>query len=225
LIFISFTYSAGLHRRPCGAAKVVLVVDSALYGLNVDGKGSQRASWFNGVIGQSQNKTSFNGKFDYPGSGGDPYPGIVKNIVITYHCEKVNQSGKVLSSGKAKTYSYGPPEAGYATLSFKCNPGDELTLKTVMTVDTAFYGKNVDGRGSDRAAWFNKNLNTATASFNGKFDYPGSGGDPYPGIVKNIVISYHCDQVASNGSVVSTTTKFYSYGPPEAGYATLSFGC
>jgi len=198
--------------------KLKLVIESASYGKNVDGVGSDRSSYFqNAVSGGSLDLT-----FNYVAMGGDPYVNIQKNMVIDYHCEFVDDDGQTRARGD--TYEYTSPggvEAGYnLRVQLGCAEKDVRPTKSSvrLVVDSARYGKNVDGVGSERASYYASGVSGNTLDYT--FVYTNAGGDPYPGIVKNMAIEYHCEKVNDNtGEVIRRGKPLFYVSPPgvEAG--------
>jgi len=61
----------------------------------------------------------------------------------------------------------------------------------------AVYGSNVDGNGFDRTKYFTQCNGQKTCTYT--FNYATTGGDPYPGHQKNLVVDY-----SSNGGLMQT---------------------
>jgi len=197
---------------------VRLVVDSARYGKNVNGVGADRTSYYaSSVKGNTLDYT-----FVYTTTGGDPFPGIQKNMVIDYHCEKVNDAGEVLSKEKPQEYvSPAGVEAGFSLhTQFTCSMTSKPTGARLV-IDSARYGQNVNGVGADRTSYLAAAVKGTSLDY--LFNYTTTGGDPFPGVAKNLVVTSHCE--GANGE--RQPSKVWTSSPGvEAGFnAHVSIQC
>jgi len=106
-------------------------------------------------------------------------------MVIEYHCESDDRKGNPL------TYTSPPGvEAGYSLhTQLKCSMSSKSGPRLV--IESAFYGKNVNGVGADRTSYLANAVSGNSLSYT--FNYTTTGGDPFPGIVKYLQVTYHCE--------------------------------
>jgi hypothetical protein len=174
----------------CVTSKCGIQVISARYGQNCDPNhvGADRSSTFstacNGLL-------SCDYTFDYTKTGGDPYPGCGKNLIVTWSCPD------------GLTYSItAPPEAGFNSVEH---------LSCGIKVTSARYGKNCDPNhvGADRSSVF-ANACDGLDSCSYTFDYTKTGGDPYPGCAKNLIVNWTCPDGQAYGTSAAAEAGFNS---------------
>jgi len=167
---------------------VRLVVDSARYGKNVNGVGSDRKSYYASAVSGTRLDYTFN----YQNAGGDPFPGIVKNMAIEYHCEKVNDNtGEVIQKGNPLSYTSPPGVEAGISLHTQLQCSMESQSGPKLVIESARYGKNVNGVGADRTSYLANAVSGDSLTY--VFNYTATGGDPFPGVAKNLVVTYHCE--------------------------------